>query len=381
MNRREIFSRTMNFEEAGRVLVDQGRQVGSIHKWAYPKIRKVMGLPKVTEPRILDRQSQCVWSNEDLLEAWNIDFRWLVPKWTNVTEIDERTYRNTFGTIFETTNGDYYHIKESPMRNAPDLKEVVEKWEYWPDPSDRGLVDGLKEEAVRLQTETDYVIGLDGVKGGILQTSLELRGYDQLFVDIILDPEGVHALFEKLTRLYIDMYTVYLEEVGEYGQLLYLTDDLGAQSSLLMSPTHIREMVLPYTKRVIAHIKSLAPHIKVEYHTDGSVLPIIDDLIDIGVDILNPVQTSVEELKDTAKLNAEYGDRIAFKGAMDVQNILINSTPDEIEEEVKKRLKDLGTGGGFVISTCHNINRDIPPLNLKTMYEAIAKYSKYPFNF
>ncbi len=66
---------------------------------------------------------------------------------------------------------------------------------------------------------------------------------------------------------------------------------------------------------------------------------------------------------------------------MDVQNILINSTPDEIEEEVKKRLKDLGTGGGFVISTCHNINRDIPPLNLKTMYEAIAKYSKYPFNF
>ncbi len=132
MNRREIFSRTMNFEEAGRVLVDQGRQVGSIHKWAYPKIRKVMGLPKVTEPRILDRQSQCVWSNEDLLEAWNIDFRWLVPKWTNVTEIDERTYRNTFGTIFETTNGDYYHIKESPMRNAPDLKEVVENGNIGP---------------------------------------------------------------------------------------------------------------------------------------------------------------------------------------------------------------------------------------------------------
>ncbi len=172
----------------------------------------------------------------------------------------------------------------------------------------------MKEEAVRLQTETDYVIGLDGVKGGILQTSLELRGYDQLFVDIILDPEGVHALFEKLTRLYIDMYTVYLEEVGEYGQLLYLTDDLGAQSSLLMSPTHIREMVLPYTKRVIAHIKSLAPHIKVEYHTDGSVLPIIDDLIDIGVDILNPVQTSVEELKDTAKLKCGIWRQNSFQG-------------------------------------------------------------------
>ncbi len=84
MNRREIFSRTMNFEEAGRVLVDQGRQVGSIHKWAYPKIRKVMGLPKVTEPRILDRQSQCVWSNEDLFGSMEYRFQVVGPKWTNV---------------------------------------------------------------------------------------------------------------------------------------------------------------------------------------------------------------------------------------------------------------------------------------------------------
>jgi uroporphyrinogen decarboxylase len=381
MNRREIFDRIMNFEEVGRVLVDQGRQVGSIHKSAYPKIREVMGLPPVENFRILDRQSQCVWSDEDLLEAWNIDFRWIVPKWINVTEIDENTYRNTFGTIFKSANGDYNYIKESPMREAEDLAALVEEWPYWPDPKDLYLVEGLKEQAEKLYNETDYIIGLDGIKGGILQTGLELRGYDQLFVDVILDPDGVKALLDKLADLYCEMYTVYLNEVGKYGQLIYLTDDLGAQNSLLMSPTHIRELVLPYTARVIKHIKSLAPHLKVEYHTDGSVLPIIGDLIDIGVDILNPVQTSVEELKDTAALNKAYGDRIAFHGAMDVQNILINSTPAEIEEEVKKRLKDLGTGGGFIISTCHNINRDIPPQNLKTMYETIAKYSSYPFNF
>lgn len=379
MNRREIFKQTMNHKEVGRVLVDQGKQVSSIHKWAYPAIRNAMGLPEV-EHRILDRMSQCVVSDEDLLKAWNIDFRWIIPKWINVKEISKNSYKNTFGTIYENSDGDYYAIKESPMRNHPSLSDAVDVWE-WPNPNDPFLTEGLREEARCLFENTDYVIGADGIKGGILQTSLELRGYDQFFMDLILDSDGAHKLLNKITQLYIDMYTPYLEAVGEYCQLLYLTDDFGSQNSLLMSPVHWREFIKPYEARLIKHIKSRAPHIKIMFHTDGSVLPIIEDMIDMGVDILNPVQTSVKELADTKSLNEKFGDRICFHGAMDVQNVLINSTPDQIEDEVKQRLKDLGTGGGYIICTCHNINRDIPAENLKRMYEAINKYSKYPFNF
>lgn len=382
MNRRKIFEQTMQFKEVGKVLVDQGKQVTSIHKWCYPKIREAMGLPALPEDqiRILDRMSQCVVSDEDLLEAWGIDFRWIIPNWTNIREVDEKSYRNTFGSLFKTEDGDYYALTESPMKAYEEIEDALAEWE-WPNPSDPYLVEGLREQAKALYENTDYIIGLDGIKGGVLQTCLELRGYEQFFMDIIIDPEGSHALLEKVTQLYMDMYTVYLNEVGEYGQILYLTDDLGAQNSMLMSLNHFREFVKPYEARLIKHIKSLAPHIRISFHTDGSVLPLIEDLIEIGVDILNPVQTSVDELKDTQALNAKYGDRIAFHGAMDVQNVLINSTPEEIEEEVKKRLKDLGTGGGFIISTCHNINRDIPPENLKRMFEAIHKYQNYPFSF
>jgi uroporphyrinogen decarboxylase len=375
MNRREIFKRTMNHEEAGRVLVDQGKQVTSIHRLAYPAIRKVMGLPE-KQGRILDRMSQCVWSDEDLLEAWNIDFRWIVPNWVQIQEIDKDNYRNMFGTLF-TNSGSYFAIADAPLKELS-LDEIKEY--HWPETNDPRIVEGLAEQARSLYENTDYVIGADGIKGGILQTALELRGYDQFFMDLALEPDLAHYLLDKLTELYKGFYSTYLPSVAKYCQLLYLTDDFGTQNSLLMSPDMWREFILPRQQELIRHIRSLAD-LKIMFHTDGSVLPLIDDMIDMGVDILNPVQTSVEELRDTAALKSRYGDRICFHGAMDVQNVLINSTPDQVRMEVKKRLRDLGTNGGFMIATCHNINTDIPPENLKVMFEAIQQYGSYPLKF
>ena len=376
MNRREMFTRLMNHEEVGHVLIDHGKQVGSIHKSAYPAIREVMGLPPVEQPVILDRMSQCVKSDEDLLQAWNVDFRWLAPKWVQVTEVDEKSYRNWLGTKFSYT-GDYYAIADAPCKHLS-LDEINSY--PWPDTADPGIVEGLKAEVEYWHSNTDYIIGADGIKGGILQNCLEVRGYDQFFMDFILDPELTHRLLDIMLELYKDAYTLYLNEIGEYAQILYLTDDFGAQNALLISPAMWREFIKPREAELIRHIKGLAPHIKVMFHTDGSVLPIIEEMVEMGVDILNPVQTSVEELKDTAKLNETVGEKICFHGAMDVQNVLINATPDEVKAETARRMKDLGTGGGYIISTCHNINKDIPPENLKIMFETINTYGTYPLN-
>ncbi len=372
MNRREIFARTMNHEAFGRVLVDQGKQVTSIHRNAYAAIRAEMGLPP-KEGKILDRMSQCVWSDEDLLEAWGIDFRWIVPNWVQVKEIDENHYKNMFGTLF-VNSGSYFAISESPLRELS-LDEIKD-WP-WPDTSDPGVVTGLEEEARHWYENTDYVVGADGIKGGILQTALELRGYDQFFVDLLLDPELAHWLLDKLTEIYMGFYTTYLKVVGPYCQLVYLTDDFGAQNALLMSPAMWREFVMPRQERLIRHIKSLAD-IKVMFHTDGSVLPIIGDMVKMGVDILNPVQTSVEELSDTAKVNALHGKEICFHGAMDVQQVLTNATVDQVRAEVRRRIGDLGQDGGYILATCHNINVDIPPDNLRVMFEAAKEFGRYP---
>ncbi len=376
MNRREMFTALMNHEEVGHILIDHGKQVGSIHKSAYPAIRKIMGLPEIENPEILDRMSQCVKSDEDLLQAWNVDFRWLAPKWVQVEEVDENSYKNWFGTLFKDS-GDYFAIGNQPCKEL-DLEGINNY--PWPDATDPGIIEGLKEEAQYWYNNTDYIIGADGIKGGILQNCLEVRGYDQFFMDFILDPELTHRLLDIMLDLYKDAYTLYLNEIGEYAQILYLTDDFGAQNALLISPDMWREFIKPREAELIRHIKSLAPHIKVMFHTDGSVLPIIEEMVEMGVDILNPVQTSVKELMDTAKLNETVGDKICFHGAMDVQNVLVNADPAGVKAETARRMKDLGTGGGYIISTCHNINNDIPPENLKTMFETIRDYGSYPLN-
>jgi uroporphyrinogen decarboxylase len=375
MNRRELFDSTMNYQEAERLLVDHGKQVSSIHKLNYNPIRAEFGLPENKDYKILDRMSQCVVTDEDLLELWGIDFRWLIPNWTNIKEIDAQHYRNTFGALFKDS-GDYFAISESPLKGKG--MEGLAAYE-WPAVDDPGQFHGLREQAEYWHKNTDYVIGADGIKGGVLQTCLELAGYDQFFMDLVIDPEFAHALLEKVTDIYKEMYTRYLSEVGEYVQALYLTDDFGTQNSLLMSPDMWREFIMPREAALVKHIKEHAPHVKVIFHTDGSVRPLLNDMIDeMHVDILNPVQTSVEELSDTAALNADFGDRVGFHGGIDVQKVLVTMNAEEIRREVNRRICDLGQGGGYIICTCHNVGHDIPPANVKAMYDAIREFNSYP---
>jgi len=373
MTRREIFDATMSHREAGRVLIDHGKQVGSIHRLIYNDVRREMGLPPA-RIRILDRMSQCAVTDEDLLSMWGIDFRWLVPRWTQVQEIDEDSYRNLFGVLFRNM-GDYFSVADAPLSG----KALEEIGEYdWPETDDPEMFAGLREQARSWHEDTDFVIGADGIKGGVFQTSLELRGYEQFYVDLAMDPPLAHAVLRKVTDTYKEMYTHYLKEVGKFIQIIYITDDFGSQDSLLMSPDMWSEFLKPYERDLIAHIKSLAPHVKVMFHTDGSVLPIIDGLIEMGVDILNPVQTSVRELSDTRRLNEQYGNRICFHGAIDVQKTLNQSTPEQVRREVRRRILDLGNGGGYIVATCHNLGHDIPPENVRALYEAAREYGTYP---
>ncbi|MCF7944155.1 MAG: hypothetical protein K9L75_01295 [Spirochaetia bacterium] len=124
------------------------------------------------------------------------------------------------------------------------------------------MFSGLREQAKRLFEQTDYVVGADGIKGGVFQTSLELRGYDQLYIDFALDPDFAHALLRKVTDCYKEVYADYMKEVGEYVQFVYLTDDFGSQNSLILSPEMLNEFLKPYEAELIQHLKSLAPRIK-----------------------------------------------------------------------------------------------------------------------
>ncbi|MCP4934570.1 MAG: hypothetical protein GY927_10300, partial [bacterium] len=207
--------------------------------------------------------------------------------------------------------------------------------------------------------------------------SLQIRGYEQFFIDMMIDPDFSDALMGKITDLLKQMWTRYMAEVGDYVELVYVTDDLGTQTSLLLSPKLFRKRVKPFMKDLHDHIKSLAD-VKLMMHTDGAVLPLIEDLLEIGVDILNPVQTSTAGMGDTAALQEKFGDQLAYHGAMDVQQMMPNATMEELEWEIARRMTDLGKDGGYIIAPCHNIGHDIPPETTIAFFDMVRKYGRYP---
>jgi uroporphyrinogen decarboxylase len=247
----------------------------------------------------------------------------------------------------------------------------------WPDPNDPEQFRGLREKARHLYENTDYVIGADAIKAGVLMNSLQMRGYDKFFMDLALDVPFAEAIMDRILNTLKEMWSRYMDEVGEYVQVAYVTDDLGSQSSLLISPRMFRQLLKPRMKELHDHIKSCAD-VKLMFHSDGAVLPLADDFVEMGVDILNPVQTSVSGLEDTFALKENFGDRLSFHGAVDVQQMLPNATTQELEDEIARRVYDLGRRGGYVLAPCHNIGHDIPPENVVTLFEKAREFGNDP---
>jgi len=377
MTPRECFHAAMNHEQPDRLLLDMGKHIGSIHRRAYIKLKEHLGDDSmVNENRILDRMAQTVVPDESLLQRFDIDFRWIVPNWVQVTErADVPGYIDMWGVPYKATEDwDHCVVDGAPMRTA--TLDNIDDFQ-WPDPNDPEQFKGLREKAKHLYENTDFVIGADAIKAGVLMNALQMRGYDQFFMDLVTDKEFAEALMDRILETLKRMWSRYMEAVGPYVQIAYVTDDLGSQSSLLISPKLFREMLKPRMEELHDHIKSLAD-VKLMFHTDGAVLPLVDDFLEMNVDILNPVQTSVSGLEDTFALKEAFGDRLSFHGAIDVQQMLPNASTGELEQEIARRVYDLGRNGGYILAPCHNIGHDIPPENVVTLFTKAREMGNDP---
>ncbi|NWF71049.1 MAG: hypothetical protein HXY40_18355 [Chloroflexi bacterium] len=373
MTPRERFKRITSHQEADRVPVDMGSHVASIHRIAYARLRAHLHDDElVNGERILDRMVQNVVPDEKLLQRYGVDFRWIAPNWLNVTDVDKDKYRDMWGIVWQHML-DAYSVYASPLENA--TLEDLERYP-WPDPYDPNLTRGLAERAKYLYENTDYVLVADAIKGGILTKALQIRGYTQMFADLVGNVAFAEALMDKLLWLYKEMWGTFLKAVGPYVQMVYFTDDIGGQSSMMISPDTFRTLLKPRLKSLIDHIKGLAD-VKFMYHTDGTVTPVIEDIIDMGVDVLNPIQTSALGM-DTAVLKELYRGRLCFHGAIDVQQMLPFSSEAGVRYDVAKRLYDLGRGGGYILAPCHNIGSDVPPANIEALFAAAHEYGRYP---
>lgn len=200
----------------------------------------------------------------------------------------------------------------------------------------------------------------------IFECAWALRGYDRLLMDFLLNPE----LAERILDIPYHYHLTAAKKLVEMGvDMIWIGDDVGAQYGMLISPAHWRRFLKPRMANFIAELKAINPRLKVAYHSDGMIYPIIPELIEIGVDVLNPIQPAC---MDPARLKEQYGDRLCFWGSIDEQHTLPFGTPEDVQREVITRLKTLGKNGGLILGPTHHVQLDTPMENFWAMVNTIT---------
>ena len=260
-----------------------------------------------------------------------------------------------------------------PMKDASSL-DALERYP-WPDMDDPTRVAHVAAEAARLAEENRYAIMATPWLLFPLERACAMQGMDTFLMHMALSPEFARALLTRIAALCKQLMGHFLGECGDLIDIIKIGDDLGTQDRLLMSPAMFRAILKPIHADYIAFIRERT-RARVFFHTDGDVFDLVDDFIDIGVDILNPVQTSAGRMSNLAELKRRYGSRLAFCGAIDTHRVLPTGTPDEVRREVNRVLDIMAPGGGYLVASVHTIMDDVPPGNIVAMADAVAEYSR-----
>ena len=249
----------------------------------------------------------------------------------------------------------------------------------WPDPSDPRWTVGVRERAQALRENTDcFVIARMVTSHGPYMTAAHLRGTEQFFVDMASDEGFTLALVERVTATIVGLLRGYLEAGGPYFNLIELPgDDYATQTGMVMSPRMFRKYFKPAIRRMVEAIKTYRADMKVMLHCDGVLAPILPDLIEVGVDVVHPLEPL--PAMDLDAIKRQFGGQLAFLGAIDIQQALPGSRQDVIQE-VQRRIRQLAPGGGYILAPANHVQPDVPPENLVTLFQAAREHGRYPIH-
>ena len=278
---------------------------------------------------------------------------------------DGETYTDEWGiswknAAYQTKFGEGYYTEIVGFPLADD--EAIDTYRP-PDPN-RPELYVEAERVIREYKDEYWIVGVTVTT--IFETAWALRGYEKTLMDFTLNPDFVEKLLDIPFRYHLTAATR-LTNMGV--DMIWIGDDMGAQNNMVISPNTWRKFFKPRMAEFISTLKGINPALKVAYHSDGSIYPIIPDLIEVGVDILNPIQPQSME---PARLKKDFGDHLCFWGSIDEQYTLPFGSSADVEREVIERLKTLGKGGGLILGPTHHVQLDTPLENFWAMANTIT---------
>ena len=316
-------------------------------------------------------------NNENvLLERLGVDIRSVFPKdvGPELKKLADGSYEDIWGVIRKPVSYGLGHYNELCYYPLGTIKDVSEINEYnWPE-SDWWDHSQMEKEIMQINSNREYWIRTDPSgdnRGGIFEVAWAMRGMEPFLMDMVENSEIAFAILNKITEIHVQNITNTLEKVGNLIDMVCTYDDLGTQKGMMFSPETYRKFIKPCHAKLNRAIKKY--NVKIMYHSCGSILPIIQDLIEIGVDILNPLQIRAKDM-DPELLKERFGTRLCFNGGIDIQQILPFGTKEEVEKAVTKCINILGRNGGYIIGPAHAIQADTPCQNIVAMYDLAQNY-------
>lgn len=393
MNSRERVLGTLLREEVDRVPIDFGchRSTG-VHIGTYYKLRSYLGLPE-RRARLFDVMQQLADLDEDVLDRFHADvvqihrlrpsFGFAVDDWKEMelpggvpalVPVDYSPEPAPQGgwylegpdgsRYYAPSESNYFEAVKPPLPPEPTEKDVDAL--AWDDIADDDIEFVIRQcREVREKTDRASLVIFGG---NVLEAGNGAFGFQNFMYQVAANPSLVNSYFERLTDTYLRRLRKFLPAVEGLVDIISVGDDLGSQNGPLLSPPMYRQMIKPWQKQVYEHIRNNSSAF-LFLHSCGSIAAILDDLIEIGVQILNPVQVSARNM-DPAELKRRWGKDIVFwGGGCDTQKTLPYGTPDEVRQQVRERVEIFKQGGGYVFNQIHNILSGVPPENIEAMFD------------
>lgn len=364
-------------EQVDKIPLDLGSSYTTgITAGVYRRLREALDLGPGSG-KLVDVVQQLAYVETDVVERLGVDVRGVFPNIVRknpmvsvVNGVEQFT--DEWGVGWERPPGAlYFHAVGAPLANVGSVAEVEDY--AWPDTGAEALFDGLAEEA-RGYTEHGYAVMLECVSAGMFEMCCRLRGTEQFYMDLLVDPDLACELMDQLVALKVRFYKAAAERLGDWVHCIRESDDVAGQEALLISPDTYRDLIKPRHQQLFEAQRRLFPNpFFVWFHSDGALFDLLPDFVEIGVEVLNPLQLEARGM-DGEKVKAAFGADLAFWGAgVHTQGILPGGTVEEVCADVEARVGGLREGSGFVFGSVHNIQDDVPTENLLAMLETFDR--------